>query len=86
MEAYFVRSKDNQGGYFDLYRTAPVMENERKTIVEVRKGNFPPEKWLKISMAETKPDPEVHFDKVYEPYWEKAKVWWTREGGYVDGS
>lgn len=86
MEAFFVRSLDNQGGYLDLYRSAPVMENERRTVVEVRKGDFPAEKWIKINFAEISPEPDTHFDNVYKPYWDKAKVWWTKEEGFANGS
>jgi hypothetical protein len=84
MEAFFVRSLDDQGGHLDLYRAAPVMEHERRTIVEVRKGEFPPDLWLKIQFGELPPEPgNIHYDNIYKPHWDKADVWWTKEGGFT---
>lgn len=84
MEAYFVRDKDSWGGTLEVHRAMPILENERLTIQEVRKGEFPADTWLQIFMAEIKPDSVTHFDTVIQPYFDKAVVIWTREGGAVN--
>lgn len=84
MEAYFIRDKDSQGGTYEIYRTQPTDETIRKTVVEIRKGDFPAETWLQIGFAEIQPDPFNHYDELILPHWEKAELFWTREGGYVN--
>lgn len=86
MECYFMKDRDPQGGHYAIYRGIPVMAEERRTIEEVRKGTFPAETWLKINFAEIHPHEVTHYDELIIPHWEKATVWWTREGGYVNGS
>lgn len=86
MEAYFLRDRDPQGGYYEIYRSKPTEETIRKTVVEIRKGDFPAETWLQINFAEIQPDPLNHWDELILPCWEKAEAFWTREGGFVNVS
>lgn len=90
MEAYFVYDTDPQGGHYDVWRDpAPMVEGPkgpRPTIQEVRKGDFPAETWMQISFGEIQPKLITYFDELYKPYFEEAELYWTREGGYVDGS
>lgn len=84
MNVFFVRDTDPQGGYFAIHEKPPVLSDERVTVVEVRKGEFP-EKTLKdiYTGGIIECHPEYHYDEVIIPYWESATVWWTREEGYA---
>lgn len=86
MEAYFVRDKDPYGGNYSICRGTLDMEQERLTIQEVRKGDFPAELWMQINFGELEIDRVTHYDTYILPYWHDAEVWWTREGGYVNGT
>lgn len=87
MDCYFVRDRDPQGGYFAIYHGIPIMSEQRRTIVEVRKGTFPDETSEAIDRGgEIMPHPETHFDELIIPHWDAATVWWTREGGYVNAT
>lgn len=86
MEAYFVFDKDPDGGTLEVWREMPVVSDQRLTIQEVRKGEFDAETWMKIFLAEIKPDPTTHYDDVIRPAWDQATVIWTRKGGNVNGS
>lgn len=83
-DVFFIRDLESQGGYFAIYLGVPVMSNERRTIVEVRKGQFPQSTLDAIDRGgEITPHPDYHYDHLIVPYWDSATVWWTREGGYV---
>lgn len=86
MEAYFTRDKDPHGGNYDVFREMPDLEHLRNTVQEIRQGDMPADVWLQIAFAEHKPDPDNHYDEHYIPYFNEAKVVWTREGGFVDAN
>lgn len=85
MNVFLIRDSDPLGGYFDICRVAPIMSEQKSTIIEVRKGTFPTKTLKALDRGgEIIPDPEYHYDDIIIPHWEKASVWWTREGGYVE--
>lgn len=86
MQVYFVRDKDPDGGRYSVQRLVPTPETERITVQEVRKGNFPDSIFLKMLLLELERDPVTFWDSHISPYFDKASVWWTREGGYVNDS
>lgn len=86
MEAYIIRDKDPQGGIYEIWRGVPDMETLRNTIQEIRKGDFPAETWMQMFLAEVQPDPINHYDEIIIEHWEAAEPYWTRKGGFVNGT
>lgn len=84
MKVYFVRDTDPQGGFFAVYEAPPVMSDEKKTIVEVRKGNFPKQLLADIYHGGiVEAHPQYYYDEYIIPHWDEADIWWTRDEGYV---
>lgn len=86
MEVYFARDLDPLGGFLDVWIDMPDLEVQRNTIQEVRKGELPDGIEEGIHNADITPDPDTHYDKFFQPYFDKATVVWTRKGGFVNAS
>ena len=84
MQVYFVRSADPMGGFFSIYENPVVASEERATIIEIRRGEFPDQTLADIYAGGiVECHPVYCYDATIIPYWDQAEVWWTREGGYV---
>lgn len=86
IEAYFVRDSDADGGYFAVGTYPPIMSEQRLTVIEVRKGQFPEATLNGIFAGSVEPSATSFYDEYIIPYYDNATVWWTREGGYVNGT
>lgn len=86
MDFYFIRDNDPHGGLLCIMRSEPNPDDEKATVQEIRKGEFPAETYLQLMFGEIMPLNGTWHDDLLQPYFDAAKTVWTREGGYVNGA